>query len=238
MSREREAFFSKRSSSCTVEGGEEEEAPLPLETQAKMAALGAYPMSWERFYQLEHDGPWARGLAGIRAGSLTCTATYPACEKNRFSLSLDLRWRPLAVLPGIWSTTEIRSAAWRVFLSSSYGNSHPVDTIPVDIPGNETIFLRSPSIFPDPYLSIEQNFRLFRTKRVRKREKEREKKKRDIVVSFRIPPIWLRFISVIDAEGASTDRGGKNLFHPSSFVLPSFFPARTKTRISKRNETN
>ena len=177
MSREREAFFSKRSSSCTVEGGEEEEAPLPLETQAKMAALEAYPMSWERFYQLEHDGPWARGLTGIRAGSLTCTATYPAYEKNRFSLSLDLRWRPLVVLPGIWSTTEIRSTAWRVFLSSSYGNSHPVDTIPVDIPGNETIFLRSPSISPDPYLSIEQNFRLFRTKRVRKREKEREKKR-------------------------------------------------------------
>ena len=32
-------------------------------------------MSWERFYQLEHDGP-GRGLAGIRAGSLTCTATH------------------------------------------------------------------------------------------------------------------------------------------------------------------
>lgn len=61
MSRERrEAFFFFFSSSCTVEGGEEEKAPLPLEAQAKMAALGAYPMSWERFYQLEHDGPWAR----------------------------------------------------------------------------------------------------------------------------------------------------------------------------------
>lgn len=187
-------------------------------------------MSWERFYQLEHDGPWARGLTGIRAGSLTCTATYPACEKNRFSLSLDLRWRPLAVLPGIWSTTEIRSAAWRVFLSSSYGNSHPVDTIPWTFLETKRSFFAARQYLQ---ILISRSSKIFASFVRNAYVKGEREKKRDIVVSFRIPPIWLRFISVIDAEGASTDRGGKNLFHPSSFFLSS--PREQKREF--RNET-
>ena len=56
-----------------VEGREE---ALPLwYAQLRWPLWEPYPMSWERFYQLEHDGP-GRGLAGIRAGSLTCTATH------------------------------------------------------------------------------------------------------------------------------------------------------------------
>lgn len=238
MSREREAFFSKRSSSCTVEGGEEEEAPLPLETQAKMAALGAYPMSWERFYQLEHDGPWARGLTGIRAGSLTCTATYPACEKNRFSLSLDLRWRPLVVLPGIWSTTEIRSAAWRVFLSSSYGNSHPVDTIPVDIPGNETIFLRSPSIFPD--LLISRSSKIFasfvRNAYVKEKRRKRKKERYSSIFPY---PANLASFHFCHRCGRGVDRSRREKPLPSFVLRPSFFLPRANKNANfetKRNE--
>ena len=56
-----------------VEGREE---ALPLwYAQLRWPLWEPYPMSWERFYQLEHDGP-GRGLAGIRAGSLTCTVTH------------------------------------------------------------------------------------------------------------------------------------------------------------------
>lgn len=104
----------------------ERRSPFPLELWAKMAALGAYPMSWERFYQLEHDGPW-RGLAGIRAGSLTCTATYSLWEK---SFRLDLRWRLL--LPGIWSRNTSRVASSR----------REIHTVVLDILRNE--FLRLP----------------------------------------------------------------------------------------------
>lgn len=104
----------------------ERRSPFPLELWAKMAALGAYPMSWERFYQLEHDGPW-RGLAGIRAGSLTCTATYGLWEK---SFRLDLRWRLL--LPGIWSRNTSRVASSR----------REIHTVVLDILRNE--FLRLP----------------------------------------------------------------------------------------------
>ncbi|KOX69340.1 hypothetical protein WN51_04378 [Melipona quadrifasciata] len=48
-----------------VEGREE---ALPLwYAQLRWPLWEPYPMSWERFYQLEHDGP-GRGLAGIQAG--------------------------------------------------------------------------------------------------------------------------------------------------------------------------
>ncbi|KAG7189183.1 hypothetical protein KM043_008747 [Ampulex compressa] len=48
-----------------------------------MAATGAYPMSWEHFYQLEHDSP-AEGLS--ESEQVVSRARLPtACEKNRLA---------------------------------------------------------------------------------------------------------------------------------------------------------
>lgn len=80
MSREHSELSKVRPCGVASKG---EKKPLPLRWRAKMAALGAYPMSWEPFYQLEHDRP-AEGSQESK--QVVSRARLPTdCEKNRFA---------------------------------------------------------------------------------------------------------------------------------------------------------
>lgn len=237
MSREREAFFSKRSSSCTVEGGEEEEAPLPLETQAKMAALGAYPMSWERFYQLEHDEPGLGREGSQESEQVVSRARLPTplvrkivspcrwiCDGGRSSSFLGFGPRPKYVQP--------RGASFFLLPTEIHT---PWTQFPWTFLETKRSFFAARQYFQ---ILISRSSKIFASfvRNAYVKEKRRERKKERYTSIFPYPANLASFHFCHRCErGVDRSRREKPL---PSFVLLSFFPARTKTRISKRNETN